>query len=83
MSFWHKLFGGRSSDGKMGDVEAESRQWMVQCPCGFERSVWELGGVRYGAHSRGKKVLRRCTQCGRFRWHKVYRKETERVAAEP
>jgi uncharacterized Zn finger protein len=84
MSIWQKLFASRGSDRRMGDVEAESRQWMVQCPCGFERSVWDLGGVRYGARSRGKKVLRRCTECGRFRWHRVYKKETEqRAAAEP
>lgn len=77
MSFWQRLFGSLSSDGRMGDVEAESRQWMVKCPCGVERSVWELGGVRYGASSRGKKILRRCDGCGRLRWHSVYRKEAE------
>jgi hypothetical protein len=77
MSIWQRLFAKRSPDTQMGDVEAESRSWMVKCPCGFERSIWELGGVRYGARSRGKKLLRRCGQCGRFRWHSVYRKETE------
>ena len=30
----------------MEALEADSRDWMVQCPCGHERSVWEIGGVR-------------------------------------
>ena len=29
-------------------MEAESRTWMVRCrSCGFERSLWELGGIRW------------------------------------
>lgn len=24
-------------------MEAESRSWMIRCPCGFERSVWDTG----------------------------------------
>jgi hypothetical protein len=83
MSFWNRLFATLKSWPKAGDEEAESRSWMVKCPCGLERSVWELGGVRYGASSRGKRLLRRCSQCGRFRWHSVYKKEaveTERSA---
>ena len=79
MSIWQRLFARRPSDGQMGDVEAESRSWMVKCPCGFERSIWELGGVRYGAHSRGKKLLRRCSECGRFRWHSVYKRSPAEV----
>ena len=28
-------------------MEAESRAWMVRCrSCGYERSIWELGGIR-------------------------------------
>lgn len=79
MSIWQRLFARRTPDGKMGDVEAESRSWMVKCPCGFEQSIWDLGGVRYGAYSKGKKILRRCTECGRFRWHSVYKKEQAEV----
>ncbi|HEX8746515.1 MAG TPA: hypothetical protein VF717_04890 [Pyrinomonadaceae bacterium] len=79
MSIWQRLFAGRRSDGQMGDVEAESRSWMVKCPCGFEQSIRDMGGVRYGAHSKGKKILRRCRECGRFRWHSVYKKELAEV----
>ena len=30
-------------------MEAESRQWVMDCPCGHVTSVWEMGGVRYRA----------------------------------
>ncbi len=82
MSIWHRLFGSLFSETRMRDMEAESRNWMVKCPCGFERSIWELGGVRYRARSRGKKMLGRCPQCGRIRWHSVYKKEAEPDKAE-
>ena len=37
------------------EIERESREWLVSCPrCGYERSVWEMGGVRYRAWSKGK-----------------------------
>jgi RNase P subunit RPR2 len=77
MSFWHKLF-GYLMPSKMADFEAESRRWMVQCPaCGYEISIWELGGIRYKAKSKGKWYLRRCKQCGKIKWHPVYYKKTE------
>lgn len=54
-------------------MEAESREWLVRCPaCGHERSIWELGGVRYKA--RGTKwIFRRCPACHQVGWHLVYR----------
>jgi hypothetical protein len=31
-------------------MEAESHTWLVRClSCGFERSIWELGGVPWKA----------------------------------
>jgi hypothetical protein len=30
-------------------MEAESRQWVMECPCGHVTSIWEMGGVRYRA----------------------------------
>lgn len=69
------LFYGRSVDG----LEAESHEWMVQCPCGFERSIWDLGGVRYGARSVGKRYLLRCTRCGRLKMHRVYKKSSPQL----
>ena len=50
-------------------IKAESEQWIIRCPdCSFNRSVWEIGGVRYKAASVGKKLRIRCPHCGEFRW---------------
>ena len=58
------------------DMEAESRSWMVRCrTCGEERSIWELGGLRYKARGRPKRVVR-CERCARRRWADVYRRES-------
>jgi hypothetical protein len=74
MSFWQRLFASRPPDDPHGAIEAEARTWIVQCPCGYEKSVWELGGIRAGAKSAGKRYLRKCHGCGRLKWHRVYKK---------
>ena len=58
-------------------MKAESEDWMVQCPCGQETSVWALGGVRFGAKSKGKKTLMKCAKCGERTWHRFYQKSAE------
>lgn len=53
-------------------IEADSRRWMVHCKhCGFERSVWDYGGMRYKARG---TVWRygRCANCGRSSMLRVY-----------
>ena len=77
MSFWQRLF-AKVTPGLIADMEAHSRLWMVQCPnCGFEKSIWEMGGIRYKAYSRGKKIYQRCIQCDKRGWHKVYKREPQ------
>jgi hypothetical protein len=57
------------------DMEAESRSWMIRCPgCGFEQSVWDIGGIRWKAASVNKMVLRHCPDCKERGWHSVYRR---------
>lgn len=52
-------------------IEAESRAWMMRCPCGHETSVWEAGGVRFKAA--GNPVyLARCPRCG-LTWHRLHK----------
>jgi hypothetical protein len=59
----------------MSSIEAESREWIVRCRgCGFERSVWELSGVRWKAKGT-KWTLGRCPACHKWRLHKIYRRE--------
>ncbi len=54
------------------DMEAESRNWLVRCGrCGHERSVWDMGRVRYRAHYT-TYTLRRCEQCGKRTPHRVH-----------
>ncbi len=52
-------------------MEADSKRWFLVCDtCGFKRSVWELGGIRYKAASAGKMSYRTCPQCLQRRWFK-------------
>jgi uncharacterized Zn finger protein len=48
---------------------------MLRCPeCSFERSVWELGGIRWRAHGNSRNLLR-CAQCGKRTWHQMERRQ--------
>ncbi len=56
------------------DMEAESREWMIRCPtCGFARSVWNAGGIRWKAAGSPRRLLR-CGQCGAQTWHVIARR---------
>jgi hypothetical protein len=57
-------------------AEAESRQWMIRCPCGAARSVWDAGGIRWKAAGRPRKWLR-CDSCGERTWHTVEKDRCE------
>jgi hypothetical protein len=59
-------------------IEAASRNWIARCPCGFERSFWEAGGIRWKAAGK-EKIYLLCSHCGKSHWHTIYRK---RVADE-
>lgn len=55
------------------DMEESSRAWKVKCgACGHERSVWDLGGIRWKAASSPRWRLT-CPSCGDTGWHSVYR----------
>ena len=56
-------------------VEAGTRQWLIECPCGHKRDYWEAGGVRFKAVGEPRQWSP-CLQCGKWKWHKV-RKKTE------
>ena len=53
-------------------IERHSRSWQVTCPCGYSRSVWELGGIRWLAAGEPRR-LRNCDSCGNRTWHRVHR----------
>jgi len=56
-------------------AEAESRLWMIRCPCGAERSVWDTGGIRWKASGR-TRTYGRCTACGQRKWHSLVKTQT-------
>ena len=59
-------------------MEAESRRWMLRCPCGFERSWWDAGGIRWKAAGDDRRMMR-CPQCGRLTWHTTHKKPATNV----
>jgi len=64
------LLGGRADE-----IERQSREWFVLCPhCGLKRTFWDIGGVRYRARSRGKRIGLRCSSCGKRGMHVVERR---------
>ncbi len=82
MSFIQKLFKALLPGKSAASMEADSRSWMMQCPnCGHEMSVWEMGGIRWGAAGKPRQYLR-CPQCGKRSWHKVYRKSEDPAPQE-
>jgi hypothetical protein len=73
LSFWQRLMKSIAPAASFARMEAESRAWMAQCQnCKFERSIWEIGGIRSGA-SGSPRVYRRCSNCGKTGWHIVYK----------
>jgi len=56
-------------------MEADSRRWMVRChACGFARSIWEIGGVRWKATG-SSATWRRCPGCGARGRHTIERRD--------
>ncbi len=69
----HKLV--RMLPGGLGDeIEAESRSWFARCRCGCERSIWDLGGIRYKGKGEPRRFLH-CPECDQNGWHKVIYKD--------
>ena len=70
-----KLFTGMFSPSTAADMEAHSRAWRLQCPnCGYEKSIWDMGGIRYKAIGNSRNFMR-CVNCGKRSWHKMYKRE--------
>jgi hypothetical protein len=74
MSFFQQLLTALLPATWAEEMRAESLGWMVRCTCGFERSVWEMGGVRWKAMGNPQRLMR-CPQCGGYTLHTTYRKQ--------
>lgn len=71
LSVFQRIARAFNSAGTFAAMEAHSRAWRAKCPeCGFERSIWELGGIRYKATGK-PRTLMRCPRCGARGWHRV------------
>ena len=79
MSFVQRFFTAIFPAGWAQSMEADSRRWMVRCPCGFERSVWDIGGIRWKAIGT-PKWFRKCPSCGHRHWHTVYHRPSDSEA---
>jgi hypothetical protein len=55
-------------------MEAESRQWLVRCSCGYAKSIWDWGGLRWKAAGQPRRYLK-CPQCGQKSWHEVVKEK--------
>jgi len=50
-------------------VKGNAPGWILECrKCGKWGRAEDVGIVRRGATSKGKRVLGRCSGCGRLRW---------------
>ena len=69
MGLIQKLFLAILPKSMADDMRADSKSWIMVCrTCGERRSVWDAGGIRWGAYSKGKRTLCFCTKCDRYRW---------------
>jgi DNA-directed RNA polymerase subunit M/transcription elongation factor TFIIS len=75
LSFTQKLIQMISSKPGLEAMQKESKTWMVQCSnCKYEKSIWDLGGIRSGAAGNPKTYMK-CTNCQQRNWHNIYKKE--------
>ncbi len=54
-------------------IKSGTRNWLIECPCGYKRDLWDAGGVRYKGFGEPRQ-LGKCARCGDVTWHKVRRK---------
>ena len=78
MGLMRKLILAVVSKKTAAAMEAESRRWVMKCPCGYETSIWEMGGIRYKAAGSPWKVAQ-CGKCGQ----RIAGNLTKRPEAEP
>lgn len=53
-------------------MKYDSEHWQCRCTtCGTTRTIWEIGGIRWKAYSRGKISLIYCPTCKTLRAHAI------------
>lgn len=60
------------SNEQTGDSEKKpitNHTWILSCgSCGRWKTLEEVGGLRIGAKSVGKRILGMCSNCQKLRW---------------
>ena len=50
-------------------ANSEMAEWNLVCvKCGNKKRVADIGGIRLGGFSFGKRVLGHCSKCNRYCW---------------
>ncbi len=69
----HRLLKAIVSERTFEKLRAGTKEWLLECPCGYKSDLWEEGGVRGGGLGEPRQWMR-CRGCERARWLKVRRK---------
>jgi predicted Ser/Thr protein kinase len=48
-------------------IRRESRQWHSVCDCGWKKSIWDQGGIRFKAAGNPRRWVA-CPGCGEMKW---------------
>ena len=64
-------------------IEEGTRQWLIECPCGARRDLWDAGGIRHMGVGEPRQ-WRLCPACGKATWQRIRRRsEAERLNGVP
>lgn len=72
----HKLLKFVLPANAFAAVQAETKKWLMACPCGHKHDYWDAGGVRYKAQGEPRR-LGYCPACGKNTLQKIRRKTEE------
>jgi hypothetical protein len=77
MSFLQRFFTAIFPRSWAKSMEADSRSWIIHCShCGHERSIWDIGGIRWKSYGNPPRSYMRCPSCGKRSWHQVEHRTT-------
>ena len=54
-------------------LKAGTKQWLIECPCGHKRDLWNAGGARYRGTGQPRQLWH-CPACDKSTMHKVRQK---------
>ncbi len=71
----HRLLQRVVPAGMFESLEAGTRTYMFECPCGHKRDLWEAGGIKYEGNE--QRSYAKCSVCGNRTWHRKRKKNPE------